>query len=240
MNLLREVRRVKQKSLPVRILSLFVFAIMLIISTFAWFASDQDVRLKGLEGDVTSWDVAYYVKNEDKTLDKTTVFVVDEFYPGMPQRIDNVHIYNIGEASTRIEYEIVSIKIFGTELCETLKTNEKIQTTEKDGITTIMIFSGDEEYPFTVSFSYDKTYLNGKYQDLNSTPNAAAKAEFKVNWAFGEAGRDDEISAKDLLDTYFGKEAYEYYQDGNNVNSAMEIQVRITSSMIHPSLEQGS
>lgn len=242
MNLLREVRRVKQKSMPVRILSLFVFAIMLIVSTFAWFASDKDVRLKGIEGDVTSWDVAYYVDDEDKTLDQTAVFTVDEFYPGMPQRTDYVHIYNLGESSTRIQYEIVSIKLFNIEIYETIRDNGEIVTEEDEtsGIITQTIFSKDTDYPFTVSVSYDKTYLSGKYVDLATTPESAATFEFKVNWEYGEAGRADEISAKDLLDTTFGQQAYEYYEAGNDINTAMEITVRITSSMIHPSLDVGS
>ena len=43
------------------------------------------------------------------------------------------------------------------------------------------------------------------------------------------------------LDTKFGKEAYAYYQDSaNDPSKAVEVQVKITSSRIHPSLESGS
>ena len=238
MNILREVRRVNKKSMPVRIISLLVFSLMLMISTFAWFTADKKVRLNSLEGGVTSWDVAYYV-NEDvnQILDQTATFVIDEFYPGMPVREDVVHIYNVGLASTRIEYELISVKIFGTEVLSALQSSGEIQTDTTTNTTNL--FSKDTDYPFNVSYAYDKDYLNGKYVD-ESTPNAAATLRFNVNWDYGTANRADEISAKDILDTKFGQDAYEHYKDGNDLNSAMEIKVKITSHMIHPSVDTGS
>lgn len=238
MNILREVRRVSKKSMPVRILSLLVFSLMLMVSTFAWFASDKNIRLKGLEGDVTSWDVAYYVnEDENQILDQTATFVIDEFYPGMPVREDVVHVYNIGLASTKLEYEIKSIKIFGVEVLNDVKASGEIENIPSgDGMIT-NIFSKDTNYPFNVSYTYDKTYLKGTYIDDETTPEAVATLRFNVSWDYGEAGRADEISAKDILDTKFGQNAYEFYKNGNDINSAMEVKVRITSSMIHPSLE---
>ena len=109
MNILREVRRVNQKSMPVRIMSVLVFSVILIVSTFAWFSSQKDVKIGGLTGDVTSWDVAYYVREEERK-DQTATFTIDQFYPGMDLYTDKVHIYNIGESSTNIEYELTFVK----------------------------------------------------------------------------------------------------------------------------------
>ena len=44
---------------------------------------------------------------------------------------------------------------------------------------------------------------------------------------------EDENLAKDVLDTKFGKDAYNYYQnEQNDPLKAIEIVVRITSSML--------
>ena len=51
--------------------------------------------------------------------------------------------------------------------------------------------------------------------------------------------QQNESEDKDVLDTQFAKEAYTYYQqEGSNDLKAIEIKVKITSSMIHPSLEE--
>lgn len=251
MNIFREIRKMKSKSMPIRILSILVFLTMLIISTFAWFATDKNIKLKGLEGQVTSWDVAYYVnEDENEILDRTATFVVDEFYPGMPIREDVVHIYNIGTTSTKIKYEIISVKIFGEEVLSSLQENGEISTTIEavtednsgawpttENVTKTELFAKETTYPFNVSYTYDKDYLQGKWVDRNTTPNAEATLRFNVNWDYGETGRSDDISNKDNLDTGIGKDAYEYYKNGGEQSSALEIKIRITSSMFREDLE---
>ena len=235
MNILREVRRVRQKSMPLRIILLLAFCVIFIVTTYAWFASEKDITLSGLEGNVTSWDVSYYInEDENETLDRIATLTVDEFYPGMPNREDVIHIYNVGTSSTNITYELISIKVFGQEVLNTLATSGEITTSGN----TTNLFSKDTQYPFNISYTFDKTYLNGKYEDDESTPNAVATFKYNVNWAYEGNGTDAENLAKDVLDTKFGKDAYTFYQNGaNDPTKAVEIQVRITSTMIHPSLE---
>ena len=52
MNVLREVRRFKHKSMPLRIISILMFCVISIVTTYAWFSSQKDVKLGGLEGNV--------------------------------------------------------------------------------------------------------------------------------------------------------------------------------------------
>lgn len=66
MNILREVRRINKKSVPARITLLLVFSVILIVNTYAWFQINQEMKLGGLEADVTPWDVSYYVNNDEK------------------------------------------------------------------------------------------------------------------------------------------------------------------------------
>lgn len=231
MNILREVRRVRNKSMPVRIILLLAFCVIFVVTTYAWFSTQKDVTLGGLHGDVTSWDVSYYVNQEGNIfLDKTAVFTIEQLYPGMPNREDVVHIYNIGESSTNITYELVSVKVFGQEVLNELDIGVSGNTRT--------IFSADTEYPFCISYTYDKNYLEDQYEDEVATPNSKATFRFNVSWPYEGQGTEAENLAKDILDTKFGKDAYAYYSNAaNDPTKAIEVQVKITSSMAKSNLK---
>ena len=257
MNILREVRRVNKRSMPIRIIFLLTFCVIFIVTTYAWFSTQRNVTLGGLEGETTPWDVSYYIKadedkNETLVLDETVTFTVDEFYPGMPEREDTVNIYNMGGASTVIEYELLSVKVFGREILtkdayghQVLNVYEKDENgdeflagtvpittdTTQDGTTTT-IFSGDSAYPFKISYTYDKVKLIGAYKEgEEGSERAHGTFFYNMNWLY----EGDE--AKDELDTQFGRDAYKYYESGEDPEKAVEIMVRITSKFVHPSVD---
>ena len=233
MNILREIRRIKKRSVPARILLITIFSVILIINTYAWFNANEPVNMSGLEANITPWDVRYYVDDKEM-LDESVTFTIDELYPGMPDREDIVRIYNMSTTSTSIKYELTSVKVFGQEVLDQLKENNMIHT---DG-NTVHIFADDTEYPFDISYTYDKTRLDGEYKDDETTPNAGATFKYQASWEYQGNGTEDENLAKDILDTKFGKGAYEYYQDeANDPSKAIEITVKITSSMIHPNAD---
>ena len=233
MNILREVRRVKKRSVQARILLISIFSVILIINTYAWFSANEPVNMNGLEADVTPWDVRYYVDDEE-VLDENVTFTIDELYPGMPNREDTVRILNMSTTSTSIQYELTSVKVFGQEVLEQLQENGVIQTEGN----TVNIFADDTQYPFHISYTYDKTRLDGEYVDDTTTPSAGATFQFHASWEYQGTGTEEENLARDILDTQFGKDAYAYYQDENNDPSkAIEITVKITSSMIHPNAD---
>lgn len=242
MNILREVRRVNKRSIPVRIILLLTFCVIFVASTYAWFSTQKNVTLRGLEADVTPWDVSYYIYDE-QALDQTVTITLDKLYPGMYPFFEEVNIYNLGTTSTKITYELVSVKVFGEEVLGELDIG-----ISDDGKTTT-IFSEDTDYPFSVSYTYDKDYLTGEYkQGAENNDNAHATFTFNASWDYQltadeaegeEVGiTEDDILARDILDTKFGKGAYEYYteKDGDT-SKAIEIKVKITSTMIHPSQE---
>lgn len=236
MNILREVRRFNNKSMPLRIISILMFCVISIVTTYAWFSSQKDVKLGGLTGDVTSWDVTYFVNGIER-FDQTATFTVEQLYPGMDDWGDTVHIYNIGESSTNINYQLVSVKVFGEEVLPDLTIGVSGKTTT--------IFAGDTSYPFEISYTYDKDYMKEKYIDDATTPDAHAKLTFNVSWDYEiaddttTAGTDESLN-RDNLDTQFGKNAFAYYQqEGSDPSKAIEIKVRITSNFIHPSLDTG-
>lgn len=233
MNILREVRRVKKRSLPARILLISIFTVILIINTYAWFNANEPVKMNGLEANITPWDVRYYVDDKE-ILDETVTFTIDQLYPGMPNREDTVRIYNMSTTSTNITYELTSVKVFGQEILEQLKTDGIIQNEGN----IVNIFGDNTEYPFKIGYTYDRTRLDGEFVDDTTTPNAGATFKFQATWDYQGNGTPDENLAKDILDTKFGKGAYAYYQDENNDPSkAIQITVKITSSMIHPNAD---
>lgn len=230
MNILREVRRVRKKSLPIRVILLLTFCVIFVASTYAWFSTQKNVTFRGLEADVTPWDVSYYVE-DNEVFNENVTFTIEELYPGMPQREEFVHIYNRASTSTDIKYQVVSVKVFGQEVLNELDIGIDGKTTN--------IFSADTNYPFKVSYTYDKNYLTGEYIDDETTPLSYATFNFTVNWDYeGNSEIESENLAKDILDTKFGKDAYAYYQDEeNDPTKAIEVTVKITSKMIHPSTE---
>lgn len=230
MNILREFRRAKKRSIGSRIRLIIIFSVILIVNTYAWFSINGPVKTGGLEANIIPWDVSYYVDGKE-ILDQDVAFTIDELYPGMPNREDIVHVYNITTTSSNIKYELISVKVFGQEVLEKLKTDGGIKTEGN----TVNIFADDNTYPFNVSYTFDKTRIDGEYVDDNTTPGAVANLKFNVNWVYQNDGTDDEKLARDKLDTKFGKDAYEYYQDEENDSTkAIQVVVKITSSMIHP------
>lgn len=230
MNILREVRKVKEKKMSTRIILMLLFCVIFLVNTYAWFTAEKSARLNRIEGDVTSWDVAYYA-NDEEVLDETVTFTIDELYPGMPNREDIINVYNIGKASTQIYYELLSVKVFGVEVLNQLKVNKDLKI---EGTTT-NLFSIDTNYPFNVSYTYDKNYLSGQYVDDETTPDSKATLNFNVSWPYVAGSTEEEIITGDILDTRFGKDAYTYYEEGYDPKTAIEIQVRITSKMVQTS-----
>lgn len=238
MNILREFRHATKKSMATRIRLILLFSVILIVNTYAWWSATQDVKLSKLEGEVTSWDVAYYVnEDEEEILDQLAVFSIDEMYPGMPNREDVAHIYNVGTTGTIIDYELMSVKVFGQEILEELQTNGSIVT---DGNTT-NIFGDKTQYPFNISYTFDKTKLSGKYVDDYSTPGAVATFKYNVSWEYESGSTDAEKETRDSLDTIFGKSAYQYYQTStNDPSKAIEVYVKITSSINRDDKDESS
>ena len=98
---------------------------------------------------------------------------------------------------------------------------------------TTSILADKTKYPFNITYTADRLRLDGVYVDNTTTPNASATIKFNANWTYEEGNNDAEKLAKDMLDTEFGKNAYEFYQNSDNDSKkAIEIMVRITSSML--------
>ena len=116
MNILREIRRISQKSKRKRIILIVLLCVTLLSSSYAWFAATKTTTLNGLSGQVNSWDVS-----DTEVIDKEVSFDLSTIYPTMPTYEQNLHIYNLGEKGANIKLEIISVKLFGEEILDSLK-----------------------------------------------------------------------------------------------------------------------
>lgn len=244
MNILRELRKTSKRSTHTKVRLVLLFSVILIVDTYAWFNIQKEIELKKIEGDVKSWDVSYFINNEEE-LNENVKFEMAELYPGTNYIDNSVHVYNTGDYNSKLNFEVVEIQIFGEKLdIESLKAQNRIveDIEQKKGI---IFQSDDEEYPFQITYTLDRNeligkypygeYINGKYIDKKDSngkygyengSTSVATLTFQLEW--------DYISGKDNLDTQLGKKAYEYYNrisdetDKSNLE-AFNIVVKLSS-----------
>ena len=240
MNILREIRRISQKSKRKRIILIVLLCVTLLSSSYAWFAATKTTTLNGLSGQVNSWDVAYVI-SDTEVIDKEVSFDLSTIYPTMPTYEQNLHIYNLGEKGANIKLEIISVKLFGEEILDSLK--EKLEITNKDN--KIIIFddlSNSSEYPFKTQIEYDKLFIYDKYEYISYDENGNFIDAKDPNGKYGYETNNRSVATikmkfiwnglNDTLDTEFGKKAFEYYQNQENTQEAMKIKIRVTSSRV--------
>ena len=229
MNVLRELRKFKTKSALAKIRILILLAVMLTVSTYAWFYTDKDVSISNIRGVVTEWDVEYSIDNVVITTEEI-VIACDEFYPGMPEFTKKVKTSNKTETGADIKYELKSVRIFGEEkLDELIASNDVVVD---DAAKRTDVFS-TETYPFNAGFYYDTDVIGGIDPITgNETPNSHAELTVFANWSYERESATKTEEQNDDLDTYYGEEAYEYYQDEtlSEQYSPIEITIQITSA----------
>lgn len=227
MNVLRELRKFKTKSALAKIRILILLAVMLVVSTYAWFYVDKDVGVSNIRGVVTEWDVEYSIDDVIITTEEI-VIACDEFYPGMDPFEKKIKTSNKTETGADIKYELKSVKLFGVEILEDLKNTGNVT----EAGTTINVFA-TEEYPFNAGFYYDRDVIGGIDPITGlPTPNSHAELTVFANWSYTRESVTKTITENDELDTQYGEDAYQYYQDEtlSERYSPLEIVINITSA----------
>lgn len=217
MNVFRELRKINSRNVIIKTRLICIFSFMLIVSSYAWFLTIREVEISGIEGKVVGWDVEYYI--DENMVENEYTFTTQDFYPGMENISETVKIYNTGETASNIDFEIVSVKMFGEEIYQQLLTDNEITKTANQ----IKLFDNAEKYPFNISYTLDKTYLPDQYIDETST-NAIATMNLNISWEY------DGTTQKDILDTEFGSKAYNYYKLNPDATEVLEIKMKITAS----------
>lgn len=247
MNILREIRKVKKRSLGLRIFLIIFFATFLITSTFAWFSVNKRITTGTLGGVVTPWNIEFYIKDSDVPLEKSVTFTVDEMYPGMPRFEDYIFIRNIAETESEIEFTLKSVSLFGELIYSNEDIDDFTNELEPTTSTTIinnerMIKSGNvtlidmgEEYPFTISYSYDKDRVFGTYISDGETPDAVSTFTMNIDWDYELLENGILSQDRDNLDTEFGQRAYEFYnsiENNEDVENAIVIEIEVKATRI--------
>ena len=221
MNILRELRKFKKKSVLVKLQVLLIFSLMLIASTYAWWKLPQN-ELKKLRATIDTWDIEYSIE-ENEILDEEVIISVDDFQPGMIDFEKTISIRNLATKGTKIKYELISVKLFGEEVLESMKENNEIR--QAGPTVNLFVNSTEEKYPFNICYTYDKSFVEGVYIDEKTTPDAVAKLKFFASWEYDKG--------TDLLDTEIGQKAYNFYEDPNNIpEEVLQFTVKITSEAL--------
>ena len=221
MNILRELRKFKKKSVLVKLQILLLFSVMLIASTYAWWKLPKS-KTENLRGTIETWEIEYSI-DDNQILEEEVVISVDDFQPGMIDFKKAINIRNFGTKGTKIKYELTSVKLFGEEVLDDMKANDEIR--QAGSTVNLFVNSNEQKYPFNICYMYDKTHIDGKYLDDKTTPDSVSKITFFASWDY-EKGTDN-------LDTYIGKKAYEFYNDPNNIpEEVLQFTVKITSEAL--------
>ena len=218
MNILRELRKFKRKSVRVKLVLLIVFSVMLIASAYAWWHLPQ-AEIGNMSATVETWDVEYEI-DEEQVLEEEVVIAVDNFSPGMNPFEKSISIHNLGTTNTIIEYEVTSVKLFGEEVLDELQANGEIALA--GNTVNLFVNNAEEKYPFNICYVIDKTYIEGQYVDDETTPESASRMTLYTSWEY-EQGND-------LLDTVIGQKAYDFYNDpNNNDEDVLQFTIKINS-----------
>lgn len=191
-----------------RLKYILFISLVLAANTFAWFiymdkiSSDIDVKIK-------SWNVSFSIDNQNMT--DYINFNVDEIYPGMTPYSQTLSVTNDGEVDARLYYEIISVKVL-----DEYYTTEDGVTTEQQ-LKTIM----NERYPFRIQITTNS--------ELIGKSGGSASFYINVTWPYESVNTSGQ--SNDELDTYWGKEAYDFIQN-NPTLPCIKVKVKLSAIQV--------
>ena len=254
MKVLRVLRRRK-----IKLSFIFVLLLFFIFNTYAWIRTDRNTEMGSLALNVDDWSVAFIIDGEEIETEEY-IFEVPEFYPGITTGTPiekKIDVYNTGDSDSTLKYEITEIYLYGEQIYknevvendetkyvpETLgeETGEEYEpkTANIFGNSNATIFQeGNTNYtfslkyptPFTITYSYDKDYIEGK----DGVETSKAWMKINLSWENNEENNEE--------DTRLGNMVYEFENakdaNGNLVNGgepALRITTRVTANKVNNS-----
>ena len=168
----------------IKLSNLVILLLLLIFNTYSWFIYASRVST-GLTASVKSWNVEFVSDTGDVT---TNIDInVENIYPGMNPFEKIIDVYNRGETSATLSYEIEYLRIMD----EVYEVNEDTGLTSKDLENKIANI-----YPFKIIIEKDDEILE--------TGGGQGSFKIKIDWPYE--------SENDELDTMWGNRAYEYHK----------------------------
>lgn len=203
MKILRILRRRK-----IKLSFVFLLLLVFVFNTYAWMSRANDTTTGNLALNVSSWEVAFIIDNEEIKTEEYT-FEIDEFYPGITSIEKKIEVWNIGDASSYLQFEITEIYLYGMKILpdeETAipETVGEETTDEETGLTTANLFGNQEATIFDEQNTYYKVLLEEKENaEENVYYSFALKypTPFTISYTYGlthieGAGENNEVGSR--------------------------------------------
>lgn len=228
-------RKITSKKIKehLKIRTVILLLLTLLVNTYAWFIYVSSVSTS-ISIHVKSWE--FELSNEGKN-DENFVFAVDEMYPGMPDKSQEITANNKGETDASLSCVIKSIRIFENTYIagETTYEDEGVTKTYTSEDLLNMI-SQTNDYPFKVKIYFDDVEFTGENKIMKTGDSTIIK--FIVTWPYetGDPTNKNEIELNDITDTKWGNKAYQYHLD-NPTEECIEIKVQIEATQLNEESE---
>lgn len=198
--------RRKKVFLKINIVSILFAVVSLISVTLAWFAY-SGLATARTEVGVKAWYIEFEKDNEPVSND--IVISLEDIYPGMEPRKEEITIKNLGDADTKLKYKINKARILDSQNDYYEMSNNMTSDYIEDAIS--------HNYPFHIDISLSKLYLDSKEN---------ATFEVSVSWPLD--------SGNNALDSLWGNNAYQYTQAQELLlpeerSPAIEVNINVTA-----------
>lgn len=198
--------RAKKVFLKINIVSILFAVVSLISVTLAWFAYSGLASAKTEIG-VQAWYIEFEKDNEPVSND--IVISLDDIYPGMEPKKEEITIKNLGDADTKLKYKINRARILDSQNDYYEMSNNMTSDYIEDAIS--------HNYPFHIDISLSTLYLDSKENGV---------FEVSVTWPLD--------SGNNALDSLWGNNAYQYSQSQEQLlpeerSPAIEVNINVTA-----------
>ncbi len=166
----------------IKLRTLIIIVVLLAFNSYAWFIFATKVST-GITAHVTSWDVTFVVGEDESTTE--ILLDVGKLYPGMETYTKEIKAQNKGESKAKLSYIYNSLTVLGKQYSV---GNEYTQEELNNII--------ENNFPFKIKVSINNDNLEEQ--------NGYGLFVITIEWPY-ESGNDE-------LDTFWGQQAYSYYE----------------------------
>ena len=196
----------KKVYLRLNIVSILFAIISLTSVTLAWFAY-SGLATARTEVGVKAWYIEFEKDNQPVSND--IVISLDDIYPGMEPKKEEITIKNMGDVDTKLKYSISNARILDSDEDYYEIGNNMTSEDIEDALS--------HNYPFHIDIALSTRYIDS-HED--------AIFEVSVTWPLD--------SGNNVLDSQWGNKAYQYSQnqeelDPNEREPSIEVNINVTA-----------
>lgn len=177
------MKRKTKLYLKLNLVSLFFIAVSFISMTLAWFVY-SGLSTVNTEVSVKAWYIE--LEKGGEVVSNNITISLDDIYPGMEPKEEEIKIKNYGDSDAQVKYEIKSIRIFDEEIV----TSDEVTSTYLEDMLS-------HEYPVHINIDLTKRYI------LSKTDESTFKVS--ISWPL-----DSGSAEFDKLDSEWGTKAYKF------------------------------